>query len=273
MRVFKKIICISWSLVLLNSLQAQKSDTTKTLEESTKPPRHSIGLKLGYDQSYLKDINFSPLNYIGNGAVVDLNFKRTTKNENLFFTQLDLTSTTLTPNAPAPPSVNLEVDRTLINFEMGFAVKIKMKNEKLKLHVGGSYHTYLDLLFYKGVESLSFFTTHGLDLSSQITYQIHPRHKLEGALSIPVLAVLVRPPYTGWNKFIDESSVSSILLSGKWTSLNDFGGANFRINYLFDLTRKWSLEAQYRLRFYKTTHLKLAKIATSQTSLGVNFKF
>lgn len=260
MRIIKSTICLLFCLLYLTSGNAQTEEKNRN---------RSIGLMIGFDQTYFKDLNFSPLNYTGNGLVIDLDYQKRTKNDNLFLTRLDYASTTLV----AAASESTATDRYSAHVEFGYLKNLNLSKDKLTLHLGGKYHSYLDLSNFDDTESITFFAIHGLDIAGLLSYDLNERHSIQTGISLPVFGIFVRPPYTGWDKKLSEESGLAAVFKGELTSLNDFFGINWTTNYQFAISPKWDLTAQYRFRYYRTEQLDLAKMAINQFSVGANFKF
>ena len=243
--------------------------TTGNAQTETDTRRKSIGLKIGFDQTYFKDLNFSPLNYKGSGLVLDLDYRKKTKNDNLFLTRLDYSSTTLEASA----SEATQTDRYSAHVEFAYLKNLNLSKEKLNLHLGGKYHSYLDLSNFDDTEAVTFYAIHGLDITGLLSYDLNEKHHIQTEISIPVFGVFVRPPYTGWDKQLGEESGVAAVFKGDLTSLNDFFGINWTTNYQYAISPKWDLTAQYRFRYYRTEKLDLAKMAINQFSVGANLKF
>ncbi|AFM02608.1 hypothetical protein Fleli_0106 [Bernardetia litoralis DSM 6794] len=251
---------------ILNTATAQENSSQKSSFK-----KNTIGMQAGYTQSYIKDLNYSPLNYSAQGFNIGLSYERITKKENLFFLKTDFSSSTLSHKI----SDKFDADRYLVNLEIGYLKNIHLSNEKLNLKIGGSYHSYIDATFFDGIEAITFFTLHGVDISTRFSYQISSKKRLTTSLSVPVFGLLVRPPYTGWDKFIIESqdTPAKVFFRGDLASINKYVALNWNLNYSYSLSPKWNLSAQYQLRYYKTKELDLAKYLTNQLSFGANFKF
>lgn len=125
MKTFNKIISILFCVVILDTTSAQTTDRLK--------PQNSIGFKIGYDRSYLRDINFSPLIYKGNGVVFDLKYRRQTKRNNILLLRFDHTYNILESDA----STYFSSERLLTNFEIGYLKQTDIinDNQHLKFHI------------------------------------------------------------------------------------------------------------------------------------------
>lgn len=234
-------------------------------------PKNSLGLSGGISAGWLTDLNYSPLNYKNNGSAFGLHYRRHTKKNYRLYANIELGLTTLKNDI----SNSFDADNYLANIEIGYLKPTNLPNDRLQLYVGGQYHTFLNTVFFDGTESISFFGVHGVDIAGQLDYQVNEKSQLTMGLSIPVFGQLVRPPYTGWNKFVQENENTPVVVmtTGEWTSLNDYFGINWTLDYRYTLSQKWDLAAHYRFQYYQTDVLKESKIAANQLRVGLHYKF
>jgi hypothetical protein len=261
----KKVIvtCTLVSLVIFSlTVQAQNDETIK---------KNSVQMQLGWEQGFFKDANFSPLNYTTGGFVFQMGYQRITNNDDLFFFSSDLNlGAMLTSLSEYATSA-----RYTANIEMGYLKNISNSIPNVKTKLGGQYHTYLDMAFFNGVQAVTFYGLHSIDLAGKLEWDITQKHSLSGTLALPVFGLLVRPPWTGWDKFIvsNEESMIPIFFRGKWTSVNNFITCNLDLQYQYVIAPRWNFVAGYQFRYYRTQTLKTAIIPSSQITIGTNFKF
>jgi len=162
-----------------------------------------------------------------------------------------------------------------VNLELGFLGNIPVNASEIKLRIGGQSHSSIDVVFYDGTEAITAFGLHSLDLTCSISWDIATKHTLSSTMSLPVFGLLIRPPWTGWDKYIveHEDNRIPIFFRGKWTSLNDFFSINWNIQYQFTISSKWDLAAKYQFRYYRTENLRTAIIPSNQFTIGTNFNF
>jgi hypothetical protein len=204
-------------------------------------------------------------------VVVNAGYRRNLKNDNLLFLASDIQFGELNTEV----SEYNTSDHYSVNLELGFLGNIPVNASELKLWLGGQYHFYFDAVFYEGTEAITFYGLHGLDLTGSISWNISSKHELSSTISLPVFGLLVRPPWTGWDKYIVEHEDNRLPLffRGKWTSLNDFFAANLNIKYHFAIGTRWSLTAEYLFRYYRTDELATAIIPSNQFTIGTSFSF
>jgi len=233
--------------------------------------KNSIRLQGGLGQGYFKDLNYSPLIYSSGGLVINTSYHRSLKNENLLFFSAGFQFGELNT---AVTEFNTS-EHFNVNLELGFLGNIPVNTSEIKLRIGGQYHSNIDVVFYDGTEAITAFGLHSLDLTGSISWDIATKHTLSSTMSLPVFGLLIRPPWTGWDKYIveHEDNRIPIFFRGKWTSLNDFFSINWNIQYQFTISSKWDLAAKYLFRYYRTENLKTAIIPSNQFTIGTNFNF
>ncbi|WP_291727224.1 hypothetical protein [Bernardetia sp.] len=270
----KKTVLLLMSCTIFFSYYTKAQTKEKNLNQiiSTLSKKNNIGIQIGGNYSYFKDLNYSPLNYLGRGVLLGINYQRITKKGDIFFSNIDFSSSTIKPNKEIE---SFEADYYLANLEVGYLKKIPQRNERLVLHIGGGYHTYFNATFYDGVEAISFFALHGIDLTGRLSYRLSSRQQITTSLSVPIFGLMSRPPYTGWDKFIVESQNNPVrvFFRGKWTSFNDYLVVDYDLNYSYKCSPKWAASANYRLQYYKTEQIHSVKSMNQQISLGLNFNF
>lgn len=257
-----KILLLFFLLSLSYSANAQEKVPLK---------KNNLSILAGYNGSYFKDLNYSPLNYTANGIAIALGYKRQSQNNNLWYINFDLSYASLASNA----SDFFSADRYLSNLEIGYLKNIHEKNDKVNFALGGQYHSYVDIVSYNDFDALTFFATHGIDITTYFAYQLNTKSILTSRLSISIVAILVRPPYTGWNKEIsdNEDQPVKILTDGNLASLNKFQSFSWENEYRHYLSDKLDLVVQYRLIYHRTKELDLSKNLNNQLLLGCSFKF
>lgn len=253
------LICLgTYSLVAQNELEPKNR-------------KNSISLNVGFAKGLFKDENYSPMNYSSNNFAIDIGYERDFKNENLlFFSPSFQTGTLRTPVSEFNTS-----DHYNINLELGYLFKVSNDRSKTDFYIGGQYHSYLDLVFYDGTESITFLGLHSLDVSTRLSKRVSDKHILTTNISLPLFGLLARPPYTGWDKYIVEHADNPlpVFFRGDITSLNHFLAFNCNVQYQYEISPFFGLSVEYQFRYYKTNVLKKAIIPNNQITIGVILKF
>jgi hypothetical protein len=151
--------------------------------------RHQLTLTVGAHHGYVKDQNFSPLNYRASGLRFGLGYGRTTKSGHQLSAELGLGLTKLKSRA----SKYHTTDRYLIDLSFGYLRAVGATEGDRRVRLGGKYRSYGDISIFEGAEAISFFALHGFELAGDATWRTGDRHRLKVAGSLPVLGLLVRP--------------------------------------------------------------------------------
>jgi len=249
-------------LILINSFVFGQETTTSN---------NAFNLEIGLNNTYVKDINFSPLNYLGNSYDIKFGYIRKTKKLNIFFSSLNLSSGVLKTNA----SNLFNSDRALGIIKIGYLKNVKKVNSKTNFYVGSQYKTYLSMMFYDGTRSFSFFGLHSVDIIGSFDYQYTNKHSINASVGLPIFGLLVRPPYSGIDKFLaeNENNYFKIITNGKFTSLNNFFGLDFGLSYKYKLSKKWDLLVSNHFHYYKTKWNDINKSIDNSITVGTQFNF
>ena len=234
------------------------------------PYRHQLTLTIGVHHGYVKDQNFSPLTYRASGLRFGLGYGRTTKSGHLLSAELGLGLTTLKSRA----SRYHTTDRYLIDLSFGYLRAVGPREGDRQVRLGGKYRSYVDISIFDGAEAISFFALHGIELAGDAAWRTGGQHRLKVAGSLPIFGLLVRPPYSGWDKFISDNDTAllRILTRGKWTSLNDFTGLRASVGWEYRLNDRWTVEAGYGLSYYSTQRIDPVRILNNQFTLTATRK-
>ncbi len=233
--------------------------------------KNSFNLEVGTNRTCFKDINFSPLNYLGNSFDIKFGYIRKTKKSNLFFSSLNFNSGVLKTNA----SDLFKSNRVLGSIKIGYLKNIKKTTSKVNFYVGSQYKTYLSMIFYDGTSSFSFFGLHSIDIIGKLNYEYSNKHSLNASVGLPIFGLLVRPPYSGIDKFLaeNENNYFKIITNGKFTSLNEFFGLDLGLSYKYTLNNKWNLLVSNNFHYYKTKWNDINKNIDNSITVGIQFKF
>ncbi len=240
-------------------------------DSATKSYNNSIGFRVGYDQGYLKDLNFSPLNYNEGGLLYALNYTNQSPNEKgIFNVAFEFSS----PQLKAKTSGYLTSYLTMANLEIAYVRRVTTK-EKLSLYLGGQYSSYLQIADWQDFESFSFLASHGIGIKGLLSYNLDSKHRFSSSLFIPVFQFLARPPYNGIDEEVIENqdNIEKIIFNAKPTSFNQYLAFDWRINYLFSLSKRFDLSATYLLRYQNLSEINKVIHLQNQLSVGLNVNF
>lgn len=234
--------------------------------------KNQIGIQIGYNQGYLKDLNFSALNYKEGGLLYSFNYThQKPSGKNIFNVDIDYCSGKLKTKV----SKDFTSEITVANLEFSYARKLTKKDNELTFYLGGQYNSYLQILDWEDLESFSFLATHGIGPKGLLTYNVNSKHKFTTSLFIPVFQNLVRPPYNGIDETIIENQDNTvkIIFAGKLASFDKFFGFDWKLNYTYAISNRFDLSATYLARYQNVAEINMVKHLQNQYAIGLNFKF
>ncbi len=232
--------------------------------------RNNLTLTIGLNQGYFKDQNFSPLNYRSVGPRFGLTYSRNTAAGHQWSTELGVSLNTLknSVNFPSDP------DRYQIDIAFGYLRAVASNTNERQLHLGGKYRSYVDITLFDDAEAITFFALHGLEVAGAGAWKTGERHRFKASASLPVIGLLSRPPYTGWDKFIAENSenILKIITRGNWLTIGSFTGLRAGLGWEYQLSDRFSMEAHYSLAYYATQRLDPFRSLNNSFSLNLTYR-
>lgn len=222
----------------------------------------------GYFNSLLKDTHFSPLSYSGGSFILGLGYQKEGERFT-YYSNLDIAIA----NIKSPAADYLHVTRINVHLELGALKRLKSKSDKLNMAIGGQLHSYVDVLNFSDYSSISFFNIHSLDLSYRLSYQANEKHQFMAQLNLPLVGILVRPPFSGWDNYIYTTNIAKILYKGDLASFKNYQSVNLKTSYLLALNQKWDMIVNYNLRYNNTTVQDKATNLNNEFLVGLNLKF
>ncbi|AWW00555.1 hypothetical protein [Arcticibacterium luteifluviistationis] len=230
----------------------------------------SLSLDLGVNKGYFKDNVFSPVNYRSSGTAFGVEYRKVKQNNDIFLAKFSGAISTLNSDF----SSYFITDDYQVNLELGYLKNVR--NKALSVNVGGQLHSYINADLFDGTEAITFFSNHSLEAAAILNYTFKTKHSFESKLSIPLVAYMVRPQYSGWDKYISDNSdkAAKIILydRGKFTSLNDFKAINWQAKYSYQLGPKMAVGLSYQFRYYSTEIPGKTTIANNHLNFTTNFK-
>lgn len=223
---------------------------------------NQLTLTFGLNQGYFRDRNFSPLRYRSSGLRVGIGYQRQTKAGHLVGVDVNAGLLKLKTDVAS----YLTADRYVLDFSLKYLRRVGYNDAGRALHLGARYRSYVDLSLYDEAESVTFIAFHGLEAAGSASWKTSDRHGFRAAVALPVFGQLVRPPHTGWDKFMGDNSsnIPKILTRGDWVFLNAFSGVNLDLGWTYQLNDNWSMEAGYRMTYFRTNRLDPVRILNNQ---------
>jgi hypothetical protein len=246
---------------------------TSLFAQTEKTFNNNLSLDLGYNQGYMKDLNFSPLNYTQGGKLLGLNYQKNGANgKNRIESGLHLSAGKLNTAA----SDYFKTSYILATFDASFLRKIHASDDaKLTYFVGGEYKSSIQYMAWKGTEAISFIATHGIAIKGLVTYKLSEKQQLESSLAIPIVQNLVRPPYNTIDQFISENSDDFIKIAttGTPSSLGKYQEITWKTQYKLDLSRHFALNLTYAMQLQHVSDIHSFTQLNNQFLTSFTFKF
>lgn len=239
--------------------------------DTTKTSQNSLGIRVGYNQGYFKDLNFSPLNYTEAGMLFGLTYtKLSSKEKGVLNVDLEFSSSQL----KTKKSSYLVSNSTLANLEISYLRRVSSSKD-LSFYIGGEYSSYVQIVDWQDFDSFSYLASHGIGVKGLLFYDLTPIHRFSTSLFIPVFQFLARPPYNGIDEEIIENqdNIAKIIFNGSPSSVGQYLALEWKINYLLSISEKVDLSATYLLRYQNLSEINKVIHLQNQLSIGANIKF
>ncbi|MEQ9382711.1 MAG: hypothetical protein RIF36_12770 [Imperialibacter sp.] len=230
---------------------------------------NQVGVGVGYQHSYLKDDNFSPLNQAGGGLATSARYQRISKN--VFGVNFQFSS----GNIHSGPTSGFTTSFINANLELEYLFKLTPDENAFQFFLGPANSTRVLYLDWYDLEAFSYVATHGVGIKGMVSKHIKEKHLLQATLSLPVFQLLARPPYNGIDEFIIENqdSPANIIFSGTPSSLNDFFALGLCVDYKYKLTERVAWHTNYSLHMQTVMATNRFKSLSNTVTTGVAVNF
>jgi hypothetical protein len=143
-----------------------------------------------------------------------------------------------------------------LDYTLGFTT---LRTAKTELLIGGKVRNLINQGPYEygpsSIGAYNFFF--GIDAWSAYRYKINDKHSLKAEISLPLFAWVASSPYLGQDSeyIMNSSSVStmnilgSYIAAGEMQSWGTFQRVDFQLGYIYQLSERWKLKAEYNLDF------------------------
>ncbi len=263
MRMKKQLTII---FVLLLSHHVTLVGAQPTLDSL--PYKTNIFIQIGTSVNYLKDKSFSPLNYRSGGLVLKTGFVQSINRYKLCF-NLAFVSGNLKNNQVtsfATPFIDGNVELACLK-----EIK-KIEGRNSKKFVGLQYNTLIHFMQWGDMDSWGYLMYHGMSAKYMGTWRINGSKHIQIGVAIPLAGILVRPPYNGYDYFIEQHQDNFIRLAfrGKLTTWNHYQGVNCRVSYISQMTGRLHFMLAYDLSYQGTDVPQKFRYFQNQFTLGFN---
>jgi hypothetical protein len=259
---------VSFIMIILTSVLS--SLAAKTFE-NRHPAKNTIHIQSGIYSGYFRDLVYSPLNYNSSGLALSTGYQLSLKNQDCLL----ISANARLGKLKTEVSEFNSADHYNLNLDFGYMSNILNNASGFRFLIGGQYHIFYDISLFEATEAVTFYGLHSIDVVGSITWDISARHSFGTTLSLPVFGLLIRPKWTGWDKYIieHETNLLPVFFRGRWTSFNDFLAINWDLKYTFSIGSRWNLTAEYQFRYYMTNMPEKAIIPSNQFAVGTSFSF
>jgi hypothetical protein len=232
-----------------------------------------FGFTTGPQLGFLRDWQYSPLNYNENGWLTSLWFENINpKNNRLLTAAIDYASGESKTNA----SDAFTTKRFEGNVELSLLFKTRfLHHQKLSLFLGPQINsTGFYMQWKEERHAWDYLMMHSLNVKALLHYQIASKSFLRTSLSIPLMGMLVRPPYNGFDQFIaaHQEKVFRLAFRGDFASVDSYRAFDWRTNYYYALSDHFDVGAMYLFRFQSAENNELMRFQ-HQLAASLVFKF
>jgi hypothetical protein len=266
------------ALTFINKIMAQDSN-----DVLVKKNQFGIGVGASYIQTL--DLQVSSKMFQGVRKNLHLDYTRNLK-KGIFMTKLNVFLGNLSPKSSdltfyakesdiygveTTESMTLEIAQMGFNLELGYMHNLKkLKDSKNAFYIGGSFEE--NLTFPPGFVHIGLINYGSLNAKVRLDYIIKNNKPLIFQLSLPVVSVVTRNPYSNSPVIPDKSAFATFFNgNNKIETINHFQNLRFSAKYPFLVTKRMAFDIAYEwswLHYYKPQHLTQL---SNQLSLCLTF--
>ena len=256
-------------LLIASSVAQAQTDSLATVNK-----KNQISFSIGPHLGYLKDLNFSPLNYRERGILLSLDYNRkNSKESRLFTTELNFHSGKLKTRS----SDFFTTPFLQASLKFAFLFKVQQtKQKKLSLFLGSEYQSFVQYMQWgEEMDSWNYLMLHGFSLKALGEYQITGNKNVQISLSVPFLGNLVRPPYNGFDQYIVEhqDDILKIAFRGELASFTKYRAIDWKTIYHYTATDHLGFTFGYTWRYQYVPGPNKMKSFQNLLTTGFRIKF
>ena len=242
-----------------------------TLLQSQNKVQHQIDIMGGSNIGLFKDLTFSPLNYNQKGSFSGVQYSRI-NNKNLFVASIDYSKAELTTNASDYFTVE---DNNLLSLSLEFLRNLNGPENRVNVALGSQYRISGNLVDWNNLDAYSFNFAHSIGVVSKIEYQLSGSQVLYSKISVPIITLLVRPPYAGLDKTLGENKDKPLRLisNGEITSVKKYAAFDLSAGYGLHISNSIALNLEYNLRYQHVVDVHSYTNFQNHFKAGFGIKF
>jgi hypothetical protein len=252
------VLALSYHVTLVVAQPTLDSLTYKT----------NISMQIGTSVNYLTDKSFSPLNYGSGGLVLKAGFTQSINRYKLCFNLAFVSGNFKNKQVASFTTPFIDGD-----VELAFLKELKkIEGKNFKMFAGLQYNTLIHFMQWGDMDSWGYLMYHGLSAKSMSTWRISGSQRIQIGVAIPLAGILVRPPYNGYDYFIEQHQENFIRLAfkGKLTTWNHYQGVSCRISYITQMAGRLHFMLAHDLSYQGTDVPQKFRYFQNQFTLGFN---
>jgi hypothetical protein len=229
-----------------------------------------ISISTGLNLGFFKDLNFSPLNYATSGTNYRLTYLRN-NSKNIFLTSVDFNNNkaNTTQDTGFPESEYIQG-----KLKIAYLKKINKISNRINFFLGGQYQSNINYIDFLD-ESTTFLVAHSIDISLFGEYRFNKKHAINTSLSFPLITLMVRPPFSGFDETLKDNLDKPLRLitNGNLASINKYIAPSLSMQYEYTISNKFSAFGEYQVNYQKLVDRDTFTAFQNQLQIGIYYNF
>lgn len=240
-----KLNRLLFTAAVLSAVSAQSQTTEK---------KNQLEFSVGNNFGFLKNLEFAPVvMYEYQGPVYKLDYRRTSKNKNLFEVEVDYLKAEL--KSDVLPNLNNDYAKV----EMGFSYLKKIYyDDRFAVNLGLQSQTNISIYTNKNTtfNQGDYFTVHQeFGIAGKLSYQLNEKQYLASKFSLPLVLFRVTNA------------------EGKLYALDNYQSLLLDLEYGYKLSNHFEAKASYNFNYARLQVPSAYRELQHQLNLGINYKF
>jgi hypothetical protein len=244
-----------------------------------------LGIRFGGQQTYLTDVQFSPLIYRANEVAAGLFYDSrnnksnwnaefsfatgqlyppTYKDRQLYNTTEDIYGVTSTDSFLVKGNTLSAV------LQIGYSYEVVLKT---KWELEGGVAIYEQLMYPSSFVNIGIMNAASLVATARFRYFQSNNHEWTVGLFFPVAGLNTRFPYNGTVSQPEMKLLAAFFDATKFTTLNHYQQINLRLGYRHQLSEKWGIRAEYEFLWLNDNHPLSLKQYSNHLTAALDYSF
>lgn len=222
------------------------SGLSQVVHDENEKPINVLSLYGGVSFGILQDANFSPLRYNLKASSFSLEYQRRSSNSLI---NLDVGAGFGSVNTDVSSFFKSDYLRATIGFD--YLKKIGSTKTKYDWFIGGRYASQVQLVDWFNLESFSYTANHGIGVKGYVMRQLNSQFRIGVGLYMPVLSLLVRPPYNGLDETViaNQDNTLKLITNGKLATFDKYFQTDGTVNISYAVNERFGITAQNLFRY------------------------